>query len=426
MTISLTGFSHHTCPVELRERLSFPDDKRAEALRLLKQRLNDGGAVILSTCNRVEVYTHDNAAHPEHLRDLVREFISEWHRLEPEAFAGHLYEHHNRDAVAHLFRVTSSLDSMVVGEDQILGQVHDAYLAAQSEGATDKILHALFQRAFKVAKEVRTKTNINVGKVSVSSVAVDLAASIFGNLSEKTVLVIGSGEMGELTLKCLVEKGVGKIMVANRTLSKAEEVAKAFHGEPLALSSLEHYLHAADIIITSTASEIPILGVDDFTRALRKRNKAPMFVIDIAVPRDVDPRVSELDNVYCYDMDDLESVAAQNLESRRAEMVKCLEMVERQVDRFIDWRRSLFAESTIVSMSHELNAIRERELEKTLSMLPELTDRQRDEVEYLSKRIVNNILQRPLHQLKQEVVREDPNRVLHLVKRLFGLEESAG
>jgi glutamyl-tRNA reductase len=425
MTISLTGLSHHTSPLELRERLSFPDDKRGEALRQLKQRLEDGGAVILSTCNRVEVYTHDNAA-PEHLRELVREFLAEWHRLEPDAFTGHLYEHHNRDAVAHLFRVTSSLDSMVVGEDQILGQVHDAYLAAQGEGATDKILHALFQRAFKVAKEVRTKTNINVGKVSVSSVAVDLAASIFGNLSEKTVLVIGSGEMGELTLKCLVEKGVGKVLVANRTLSKAEEMAAAFGGEPLALSSLEHYLHDADIIITSTASETPILGVDDFTRALRKRNQAPMFVIDIAVPRDVEPRVAQLDNVYCYDMDDLETVAKQNLESRRAELVKCLEMVERQVDRFIDWRQGLYAESTIVSMTQELNAIRERELEKTLSMLPDLTERQREEVEYMSKRIVNNILQRPMHQIKQEVVREDPSRVLHLVKRLFGLEESAG
>jgi glutamyl-tRNA reductase len=388
MTISLTGLSHHTSPLELRERLSFPDDKRGEALRQLKQRLDDGGAVILSTCNRVEVYTHDNAA-PEHLRGLVREFLAEWHRLEPDTFTGHLYEHHNRDAVAHLFRVTSSLDSMVVGEDQILGQVHDAYLAAQSEGATDKILHALFQRAFKVAKEVRTKTNINVGKVSVSSVAVDLAASIFGNLSEKTVLVIGSGEMGELTLKCLVEKGVGKVLVANRTLSKAEEVALAYGGEPLALSSLEHYLHDADIIITSTASETPILGVDDFTRALRKRNQAPMFVIDIAVPSDVDQRVTQLDN-------------------------------------FIDWRQGLYAESTIVSMTQELNAIRERELEKTLSMLPDLTERQREEVEYLSKRIVNNILQRPMHQIKQEVVREDPSRVLHLVKRLFGLEESAG
>ena len=425
MTISLTGLSHHTSPLELRERLSFPDDKRGEALRLLKQRLDDGGAVILSTCNRVEVYTHDNAA-PENLRGLVREFLAEWHGLELETFTGHLYEHCNRDAVAHLFRVTSSLDSMVVGEDQILGQVHDAYLEAQREGATDKILHALFQRAFKVAKEVRTKTNINVGKVSVSSVAVDLAASIFGNLSEKTVLVIGSGEMGELTLKCLVEKGVGKVLVANRTLLKAEEVAAAYGGEPLALSSLEHYLDDADIIITSTASETPILGVDDFTRALRKRNQAPMFVIDIAVPRDVDPRVTQLDNVYCYDMDDLETVAAQNLESRRAELVKCLELVERQVDRFIDWRQGLYAESTIVSMTQELNAIRERELEKTLNALPDLTDRQREEVAYLSKRIVNNILQRPMHQIKQEVVREDPNRVLHLVKRLFGLEESAG
>lgn len=425
MTIALTGLSHHTCPVELRERLSFPDDQLADALRALKQQLNEGGAVILSTCNRVEVYARGETA-PEELHGLIRDFVAAWHKLDPGEFVEHLYEHHNRDAVAHLFKVTASLDSMVVGEDQILGQVHDAYLAAQTEGATDKILHALFQRAFKVAKEVRTKTDINVGKVSVSSVAVDLAASIFGNLSSKSVMVIGSGETGQLALKCLVEKGVGEVLVVNRTLAKAEAIASQYQGEPLALEQLGDHLHRADIIITSTSSEVPILGMKDFKHALKKRDKAPMFVIDIAVPRDVDPAVSALDNVYCYDMDDLESVAKQNLESRRAELVKCLEMVEQQVDRFIHWRQSLYAEPTIVSMNHEWNLIRERELEKTLHNLPDLSDKQREEIEYLTKRIVNNILQRPMSQIKQEVVQEDPHRVLHLVKRLFGLEESAG
>lgn len=425
MTISLTGLSHHTCPVELRERLSFPEERLPAALLKLKQELHDGGAVILSTCNRVEVYTRDDAA-PEQLQEQVRAFLSAWHTLEPHAFSEHLYEYHNREAVAHLFRVASSLDSMVVGEDQILGQVHDAYLVAQTEGATDKILNALFQRAFKVAKEVRTKTNINVGKVSVSSVAVELAASIFGDLSEKTVLVIGSGETGELALKSLVDRGVGKVLVANRTLSHAETIATQYSGEPLALADLSDFLHRADIIISSTAAKEPILHSADFQKALRKRDQAPMFVIDIAVPRDVDAAVGELDNVYCYDMDDLETVAAQNMESRRAEMAVCLEMVEQQVDRFIHWRQSLYAEPTIVSMTQELNAIRERELEKTLAGLPDLTDKQRAEVEYLTKRIVNNILQRPMSQIKQEVVKEDAGRVIHLVKRLFGLEESAG
>lgn len=425
MTVALTGMSHHTCPVELRERLSFPEDRLPEALCRLKRQLGEGGAVILSTCNRVELYVRGDAPAGE-LHAIIRNFMADWHALDPETFTGHLYEHHNRDAVAHLFKVTASLDSMVVGEDQILNQVHDAYLAAQGAGVTDKILHALFQRAFKVAKEVRTKTNINVGKVSVSSVAVDLAASIFGDLSRKNVLVIGSGETAQLALKSLVERGVGAVLVANRTLAKAEEIAARFQGIPVALDALHEDLHRADIIISSTASETPILGVDDFRRVLRKRNQAPVFVIDIAVPRDVDPAVTELDNVYCYDMDDLESVATQNLEARRAELVKCLEMVESQVDRFIDWRQSLYAEPTILSMTQELNAIRIRELEKTLNALPDLTDAQRGEIEYLTKRIVNNILQRPMTQIKHEVVQEDPHRVLHLVKRLFGLEESAG
>ncbi|MBX3180382.1 MAG: glutamyl-tRNA reductase [Candidatus Hydrogenedentes bacterium] len=425
MTIALTGLSHHTCPVELRERLAFPEEQVPEALRRLKQDLAEGGAVILNTCNRVEVYARGDAP-PERIHARIREFIAESRGVPVSEFAPHLYEHHNRAAVAHLFKVTSSLDSLVVGEDQILAQVHDAYLASQSEGATDKILHALFQRAFKVAKEIRTKTNINVGKVSVSSVAVELAASIFGDLTSKSVMVIGSGEMGQLALKCLVEKGVGRVLVANRTLATAESLAENYRGEPIALSHLDAHLHRADIVITSTSAETPVLGVKDFEHALKLRNNAPMFVIDIAVPRDVDRAVTTLDNVYCYDMDDLESVAAQNLESRRAELSKCLEMVERQVDRFIDWRQSLYAEPTIKSMTQELHAIRERELAKTLGSLPDLTDQERDEIEYLTKRIVNNILQRPMTQIKQEVVHEDPHRVLHLVKRLFGLEERTG
>lgn len=424
MSLTLTGISHHSAPLELRERLAFPEDRLPDALRKLKERFASGGAVILSTCNRVEIYARSEED-PAHMHAEVRAFLADWHGLPEAAFAPHLYERENAGAVAHLFRVAAGLDSMVVGEDQILGQVHEAYLQAHGAQATEKILSALFQRAFSVAKEIRTKTTIGQGKVSVASVAVDLAVSIFTSLEDKTVLVIGSGETGELTLKSLVAKGVGRVLVANRTLGHARPLADAFGGEAIALDRLPEQLHRADILISSTAAKQPILGVDEFQRALRQRNLAPMFAIDIAVPRDIDPAVNGIDNVYLYDIDDLRQVAEQNLEARRAELARCAEMVDAQVERFMLWRQGLYAQPTIVSMSQEFHAIRERELAKTLSALPHLDEKARAEVEYLSKRIVNNILQRPLTQLKQEAAHEESHRMLHLVRRLFGLEEPA-
>ena len=425
MPVVLTGLSHKTCPVELREQLAFGADRLPEALHRLRRMLGEGGCVILSTCNRVEIYARADAS-PTRIHELVREFLAELHGLPEETFAPHLYELSNREAVAHLFRVTCSLDSLVVGEGEILGQVHDAYLAAHTESATDKVISALFQRAFKVAKEVRTKSNIGAGKVSVASVAVDLAVSIFTDLADKTAMIIGSGETGETALRHLVARGVGHVILVNRSLERAQILAAELHGEALALDELTAQLHRADIVITSTASPEPILHAADFQQALKRREKAPMFVIDIAVPRDVDEGVNEIDNIYLYDIDALQQVTEQNLEARRAEMTKCMQIIDAQVERFLDWRQSLYAEPTIVSMSQELHAIRERELQKTLDAMPELSPKQREEIEYLSKRIVNTILQRPMSQIKQEIIHEDPHRVLHLVKRLFGLEERAG
>jgi glutamyl-tRNA reductase len=423
MTLVVTGLSHHSSPVKLRERMAFPEDAIPAALNQLKRTFPDAGAVILSTCNRVELYLNAPAA-SDTLHQALRRFLSEWHRVPQDAFACHLYNHDERDAVGHLFRVASSLDSLVVGEGQILGQVHDAYLLSQTEGATDKILSGLFQRAAKVAKEVHTKTSINVGKVSVASVAVDLAVTIFSDLADKRVMVIGSGETGELALKSLVSRGVGEVIVVNRTIAHAEKLAEQYRGEAMSLDMLHKHLHRADIVISSTASPDPILHAADFEHALKARNQEPMFVIDIAVPRDIAPDVNDLDNVYLYDIDNLESVTRQNIEQRRAEMDRCLEIVEKQVDQFMRWRSGLSAEPMILSMTRELNSIRERELEKTFATLPDLTERQRNEVEYLTKRIVNTILQRPMTQIKQEVSQDDPNRVLHLVRRLFGLEEN--
>ncbi len=423
MSLAVVGLSHHTSDVALRERLAFSEEAAIRALRTLKDELGGGGAVILSTCNRVEIYAY----HPDDLvdlRGLLRDFLGRCHGVSLEAYGPCLYEHEDREAAGHLFRVASSLDSLVVGESQILGQVHDAFLLALAEQATDKVISALFQKAFSVAKKVHSESNINAGKVSIGSVAVELAASIFSDLSACTVMVVGSGKMGALALRSLVGKGVERVLVVNRSPEKAEAVAEAYRGEAIAFDDMEAHLHRADIVITSTAATEYILAPDHFQQALKRRNREPIFVIDIAVPRDVDPAVNDLDNVYLYDIDDLKKVAEQNLAMRREEMTQCMRIVERGGDDFWRWLCSLAAEPTIVSMAKEIHAIRERELAKTLSAMPELTEAQREEVVYLTKRIANAILQRPMTQLKREVTQQDPSVVLTLVRRLFGIKDS--
>lgn len=422
MSLVVTGLSHHTADVELRERMTFAEDTLPAALSALRERIEGAGAVILSTCNRTEVYVN-HAGEPEDMHHDIRSFLAEWHGLSEAEFAGSLYQLDGKEAVGHLFRVASSLDSLVVGEQQILGQVHDAYIKAHKEQATDKVINALFQRAFTVAKKVRSHSRIGLGKVSVSSVAVDLAVSIFMDLSDKTVMVIGSGEMAELTLRHLVAQGVAHVLVANRNADRAHELADEFGGTAVALDALDNMLHMADIVISSTGAPGIVLQADDLSRALRRRDQLPVFVIDIAVPRDVENAANDLDNVYLYDIDDLHEVAEQNLEARREEVDRCLEIVDQGVAGFWHWLQQLVAEPTIVSLSKELNEIREHELEKTLASLDGIDDNQREEIEYLTKRIVNNILQQPLSQIKREAQHEDHASVLQLVRRLFGLSE---
>ena len=423
MSLVVTGLSHHTSPLALRERLAFGTAEVPGALLGLRQRLEGAGVVVLTTCNRTELYVH-HVASPQFLQNELRAFLMEAKGVDENELNGALYDYSEREAAGHLFRVTSSLDSLVVGEGQILGQVHDAYQLAQAEQVTDKVINGLFQKAFTVAKKVRDQTDIGLGKVSVSSVAIDLAVSIFMDLSNKTVLVIGSGETGELTVKALVDAGVKRVLVANRDPEKARALAGVYGGDAHALAELENVLPEADIVVTSTASPEPILRPDHFQQALKARGNAPMFVIDIAVPRDVDAAVNEISNVYLYDIDDLQEVAEQNLAARRAEVDRCLEIVEKGVDQFERWYHSLKAEPTIVSLSSEFHAIRERELQKTLAQLQHLNENDRQAVEYLSKRIVNTILQKPLTQLKQEAHEDDHTTVMQLVRRLFGLKES--
>lgn len=422
MSLTVTGLSHHTSPVELRERMAFSPEDLPAALHRFKKAFPEGGVVLLSTCNRVEAYVRASAP-PEQIHATVRQLFSELRRLPESDFIESLYEHDDRATVSHCFRVTAALDSLVVGENQILGQVHDAFLAAQTEQTVDKILSTLFQKAFKVAKEIKTKTTISEGKVSVASVAADLAVQIFGDLAGKTIMVIGSGETGELALKSLVAKGASRVIVVNRTLESARELAAAHSGEAAALDDIARHLHRADIVVSSTGAPMPILGAADFQRALRARNKAPMFVIDIAVPRDIAAEVHAMDNIYLYNIDHLQAVANENLEARRAEVDLCMRMVEQQVDQFMRWRQGLFAEPAIVSMSQEFHAIREREVERALAQLRHLNEEDQKAIDYMTKRIVNQILQRPMVQMKEEMSSGDPHGVLHIVRRLFGIEE---
>ncbi|HOE67136.1 MAG TPA: glutamyl-tRNA reductase [Candidatus Hydrogenedentes bacterium] len=425
MSLVVCGLSHRACPLDVRERMTFAPDALPGALLDVRRRLDGAGTVILNTCNRVEFYVH-HVAPPQEIASEIRRFLSASRAVGESVFAPHLYEREGREAVAHLFRVATSLDSLVVGEGQILGQVHDAYLMAQERNATDKVINALFQRAFSLAKEVRTRTPICAGKVSIGSVAVDLAVNIFMRLTDKTVMVIGSGKMGALALRSLMSRGARNVIVVNRSLDKARHLAEPFGGEAAPLEELPQHLHRADIAISSTAAPDHILGPDDFRKALAQRGRKPMFVIDIAVPRNIDPAVNDLDDVYLYDLDNLQEVADANLQSRRNAIAQANVFVDRAVDQFMVWMGGLAAEPTIVSMAQELHAIRERELQKTLSCLPELSEAQRAEVEYLTKRLVNAILQRPVTQLKQEVAHphQDPHTVLHLVKRLFGLKDT--
>ncbi len=425
MSLALLGLSHHTSPVELRERLALPPDLLAAFYRNRSERLPGCAMVALSTCNRVELYLHDpKGASPETLHERAAALLVDWHGLEPGMLEGHFYQHAGSKVVEHLFRVASSLDSMVVGESEILGQVQDAFLAAQTQGATDKVLNALFQRAFKVAKDIRTNTTIGQGRVSVPSVAVELAVSIFQDLGNKTVLVVGSGAMGEQTLRTLLSHGVGDVIVANRSVDKAERLAGQFGGEALAFDALPCHLARADIVLTTTGADEPILYAGDFQRALKARQLAPVLVVDIAVPRDVHADVNTLDNVYLYDIDDLKAMADQNLAARRTELTTCGEMVEDHTERFMRWLQGLEAEPTIVAMNRELEAIRAREVEKSLKVLGELTPEQQREIDYLSRRLTKAFLQRPMTQLKAEAARADARPMLHLVKRLFGIEES--
>nr|WP_184217561.1 glutamyl-tRNA reductase [Granulicella aggregans] len=393
-SLVLLGINHNTAPIEVRERLSVPLTRLADATRSLLHQPGIREGLILSTCNRIELLTSQEAL--PSAPDLPR-FLEEYFSVPAVLLAPHLYEYREREAVRHLFRVASSLDSMVVGEPQILGQVKESYGVARQVGAVSSSLEGLLQRAFTVAKKVRSETEIGSSSVSIASVAVDLARKIFGTLEGKTVLLVGAGKMSSLAARHLIQQGASNILVTNRTKERAEALAAEFLGTSASTAVLpfdQLYSHAdrADIVITSTGSDQKIFNRSHGQHFLERRRHRPMFFIDIAVPRDVDPAMNQVEGCFVYDIDDLQQVAQSNLADRGREAEAAESIVAKEVDRYQQRVQSLDAVPAILSLQQNAEAVRAAELAKSAKRLAGLTVEQQVAVDALTRSLTAKLL----------------------------------
>jgi len=418
--ILILGVSHRTTPVALRERLAFPEAALPTALGHLKAVPGVHEAAILSTCNRVEIVTCVTGAVPD-VGGEIEAFLAREREVERVAFAPHLYRHYGRDAVRHLFRVAASLDSMVVGEPQILGQVKEQYAEAASAGTSGSVLHKAFHRSFAVAKRVRTETGIASKAVSVASVAAELTRTIFATLEDKTVMLVGAGKMSQLVARHLKARGTGDIIVTTRTFDHAVALAREFAGTPIPFERLAESLKLADIVIGSAGAADYLVGPGVVQEVLRARKQRPMFFIDMAVPRNFDPTINDLDNVYVYDMDDLARTRADNADEREREAVRAEVIIDTEVERFWRWLSGLDVVPTIVALRDKVEGIRRSELEKALASLQEQAPHHRALLDALTSSIVNKILHAPLASLKRNGAADDPDLAAS-VRRLFDLE----
>ncbi len=421
MDIIVVGLSHKTAPLELRERLHIPESELPEVL----DRLGDCGSLLermmLSTCNRVEAYVV--AEEVEGARRSIVEFLAERAKLPAEQFVPCLYLLTSNQAIQHIFRVASSLDAMMIGEAQILGQVKAAYGIALEREATGVILNNLLERAFHVAKRVRTETGIATSAVSVSTAAIELAKKIFGDLKGRAVMLIGAGKMSELSARHLLADGVGSVIVANRNFDRALVLAERFSGRAVHYDAARAEMVRADVIISSTGAPHQILSKADLQEIILQRRNRPIFLIDIAVPRDIDPKANEIDNVYLYDLDDLQGVVQDNLRERKREAERAEALIEREVSQYVGWLTSLKVVPTIVAMRKKIESIREEELGKMLARLPDLTPEERQAISALTSSIVNKILHDPMAELKRQSALKDGHVYANVLRRLFAIKE---
>ena len=422
MRIVHVGLNHKTAPVELRERAAVPEAEIAPLLKRMLEAPPVREAALLSTCNRVEftLVTHD----PDAAIALVHDWFAEVSELPLEAVAEHLYSHASENAVRHLFAVATGLDSLVLGEPQILGQVKSAYDRALAAGTAGHVLHRLFQATFAAAKRARTETDIGRQAVNISSCAVELARRIFGDLTGKRVMLVGAGEMAELAARHLKGNGVGDILVANRTLERARRLAAEFDGHALTLDQLDEYLDAADIVISSTAASTYVLLPDQVARAMEKRRQRPMFLVDIAVPRDIDPRIDEMDGVYLYDVDDLQQVVQGNLEHRERAAAEARALLEEDVAEFLAWLKSLESVPLIRQIQEKMEQLRREELAKA-RYLNQLDETQREAVERFSRALMKRFMHPTLKALKKLPEDMEGDLFMGAARVLFDLDETA-
>ena len=418
------GTSHHVAPIEFRERLAFSEEQLIESHQYMRESDQIQESVILSTCNRVEVYAVLNSVRTaEAAAKVLAEFLSRCHRIDMESLKKWTYLHHNLETIQHLFRVVSSLDSMVVGESQILGQVKDAYDTSRSAGSTGTILNRLFTKAFNVGKRIRSETTITTGAVSISYAAVELAKKIFNTLEGKTVAIIGAGEMSELTAKHLVANGVSTVIVANRTYQRAVKVAEKFKGIPLAYDSDLNFLIDADIVISSTNAPDYLIKRQPLVNIMRKRKHRYMFLIDIAVPRDIDPDVSKLDSAFLYNIDDLEAVVASNLQDRQQEAIHAEQIVSEEAKRFYDQLQVFQVNPTIKALHQQFRQIADTELQACFYKTT-LSDAQEAAIASMTQAIVKKLLHHPMQNLRGAVNDGDADhgQYVQSLQELFALD----
>lgn len=420
MTLRIVGVNHKTAPIALRERVAISRDALGEATSKLAALSGVNECMIVSTCNRVEIVAALDDSVPQADHALIA-FMQQRFDIAPEELLPHLYEHHDHEAVRHLFRVAASLDSMVVGEPQILGQVKEAFTVARKSGTIGGQLEHLLQCVFSAAKKVRSETEIGSNSVSIASVAVELARKIFGTLTGKTVLIVGAGKMSELAARHLVQQGADKILVTNRTRERAERMAAHFNGRVVEYAALYDEAPLADIIITSTGAPTHIFRREHGQAFLQRRRNRPIFFIDIAVPRDVEPTMNKLEGLFVYDIDDLQAVAAAHLAERQQHTDHAEQLIAREVARFHERQRAVNVAPAIVALQQRAEDLRQQELKRIHARLAALTPDQQAAVETLTRGLVNKFLHPPMQALKQ-AARDNDGLRLETVLNEWGLE----
>ncbi len=419
MNLGLIGINHRTAPVEVRERMSIPPAQLAQAVADLTHRDGIREGLILSTCNRIEVVA--NARSGCQVEPALRNFLADHHRCNLAAYEPHFYRYQQQQVIEHLFRVSSSLDSMIVGEPQILGQIKQAYSTAREAGGLNGTLNEIVLQALAVARKVRRDTAIGTSAVSVPYAAVELARKIFRDLTGTTIFVIGAGKMSEIAAKNLIGSGAGTILVSNRTHERATELAKAFHGTAIRFEELYENVQKADIIICSTAAPHYVVQREHAEKWLALRKNRPMFFIDIAVPRNVDPAINQLDNAFVYDIDDLGHVVAANMKQREHEAAWAEQIIQAEVQKAMRRLASREVVPTIVALEHKLENIRETELDRYRGRLNGLSPQQREAVEALTKGILNKILHGPITELKSGAGHPEQGPLVQMVRKMFGV-----